>query len=390
MILENFPLKRLIGGALACMFIAFGFGLFLIFLIYNKEGPKPPFFREAKPVEKGALSFSLKVVDSLPELSFHKAKGDLSLREIPLRPGSLEKRPGLYVRLKKNGLIKRVQLPASVGLKVDLSGNLLFEEKSPYWAEIREEGGRYRACFFAKMDNKEPFLIEELSLVVEEVPFSEASGLAPSSPFHLLSEAKLLGRDLLKERFGVEVYRVEIGSVVWDLSPGDFLGFIEGDWRRVDSFDPEYLVEIKKKEGGSLYFEGWEGKEPLRLLISPALNSPFKPKTEELFGAVRIRSEKQVSCLIEKQCLVLKVGDWALKKEGKWKVLKKQLDREAVVRGDLVGDLFIFERIESKQGQKLAVGSFYNLSRTQMASIELPGGLQRKTTKEAKKRGKNR
>ena len=97
-----------------------------------------------------------------------------------------------------------------------------------------------------------------------------------------------------------------------------------------------------------------------------------KIKAEELFGSIRVRSDKQISCLLDKQCLIIKINDWVVKISDRWKILRKAEEKEAFLKGKLVGELFVLDQISNKQGQKSILGHMYNLARTQMTAVDLP------------------
>ena len=75
--------------------------------------------------------------------------------------------------------------------------------------------------------------------------------------------------------------------------------------------------------------------------------------------------------MMEKQCLILRASDWVLKTNGRWKVLRKKEEKEAYLGGKTLGELFLFEKIESKQGQKTVVGYLFNPEKSSMLPIEL-------------------
>ena len=127
-----------------------------------------------------------------------------------------------------------------------------------------------------------------------------------------------------------------------------------------------------------LILEGWDSNGHVRLNVPYAALPPSKIKAEDLFTSVRFRSEKQISCMMDKQCLVLKVSDWVLKTTSRWKVLRKQEEKDAYFRGELLGELFVFDQISQRQGQKLVLGRLFNPRRTQMEKIELAATGNRK------------
>jgi hypothetical protein len=93
--------------------------------------------------------------------------------------------------------------------------------------------------------------------------------------------------------------------------------------------------------------------------------------------------------MLEKHCMVLKAGDWVLKSANRWKILRKSQEREAYLNGKLAGELFVFDQIQSKQGQKMMHGRLFNSGRTQMIAIEMAAQSTRKAGERSARRGKS-
>ena len=139
------------------------------------------------------------------------------------------------------------------------------------------------------------------------------------------------------------------------------------------------VAHIQMYLGKALVLEGWDNDGHIRVSLNPASGPPFKMRGEELFSSIRMRSEKQISCMLEKQCMVLRTGDWVLKTGGRWKVLRKKEERDAYINGKLFGELFVFDQISQKQGQKMIQGKLFNPGRTQVIAIELSAQSVRKS-----------
>ena len=131
------------------------------------------------------------------------------------------------------------------------------------------------------------------------------------------------------------------------------------------------IARVVSADQKALVFEGWNLENYVRIALPLAQNAPLKVRGDEMFHSIRIRSERQISCMLEKQCLILRCGDWILKTDGRWKILKKSEEREAYQKGKLAGELFVFEKIDSKQGQKWIQGTLFNADKTQMAVIDM-------------------
>jgi hypothetical protein len=82
--------------------------------------------------------------------------------------------------------------------------------------------------------------------------------------------------------------------------------------------------------------------------------------------------------------MILKVGDWALKTGGRWKVLRKEEEKNAFLTGKLFGELFAFDQIGQKQGQKVIQGRLFNPGRTQVVAVELAAQSTQKRSRKGK------
>lgn len=220
----------------------------------------------------------------------------------------------------------------------------------------------------------------------QECPIQTAQEFAEGTPFRILAEGKWWGKDLFREKFGdgLSSERLEIGLVsqadLVELSEGEWLAWQDGHWQKYSCvLDGKIkpIARIQSVQGKSLYLEGWDKERHVRLCLNPALGPSVKIRGEDLFSSIRIRSEKQISCMLEKQCLILKIGDWVLKTNGRWRILRKKEERESYLNGILAGDLFVFEKIEMKQGQKSIQGQLFNTGRSQVFPIEMTAHIRK-------------
>ncbi len=83
-------------------------------------------------------------------------------------------------------------------------------------------------------------------------------------------------------------------------------------------------------------------------------------------------------CTAVKRCWAAVLGSIGRKGTSRWKVLRKQEEKDAYLQGKLVGEIFVFDRLESKGGQKVLQGHLFNLERSQVLPIEIAAGSQGK------------
>jgi hypothetical protein len=307
--------------------------------------------------------------------SFDEALGQLEWSYDPVRPDWVEEKKLLTLRMKGSKELKKIKIPERIFVAFDEAGVLRTENLlENFWIDIKDShfqfGAKAASGEIAQSDMM-PIFLQELSAR----PFHEA---AESSAFRALTDARFLGTDqfLLSLDPLNEVQRIEFGvkdkGEVLNLKKSDWLIFDQGSWKAGSLIDVKPDVPILRwvqKYGQYLELEGWDrdgSYHRFRWDLSP---SSFVKK-DDLFAQLKIRSEKQISCTIDQQYLILKPGDWALKVDQRWKVLRKKDEKDAFLQGQLIGELLFLERIEMKNGMKRAVGRLFSPTRTQVVSFE--------------------
>ncbi len=349
---------------------------------------------EAKEIHLGEkkinpVTFDLGLESKSSPFLIPNLEGEMTFSFDPPRPDGTLPRPQLWIRLKKAAQSKRVILPCRIDLQYGEGDKIFFSEgESLFWIDLSlTTGGQIEALVNISSDGSKVLQTGRFFASPQESPLRTAQEFSEGSPFRLLAEARWWGRDLFREKIGAGTFceRLEIGpsgtADLMEISEKDWIAWQDGHWYKTSSLNDAKIKPVAHIQsiGKTFVLEGWDQDHHIRISLNPAVAAPFKVKAEELFSSVRVRSEKQISCMLEKQCLILKIGDWVLKKGGRWKVLRKKEERDDFLNGELVGDLFVFEKIELKQGQKYIQGHFFNSGRSQMASIETAAHLMRKT-----------
>jgi len=305
------------------------------------------------------------------------------------RPDQTSIAPSVFVKIKKTGQFKRVVLPCNLYLEFIEGEKLRFSEgSSPFWLELNFSlSKKIEGKVFIETPAFEKMEAESFLALAQEPLIYDSHELREGSPFRLLSEAKWSGSDKFKEKYdnGALHQKIELSHSQWvDLKEGDWLVWTEDRWAKssLEAAALRPIARIKSVQSKSLVLEGWEGDQYIHLALNHS-NLPWKIKGEDLFNSIRIRSAKQISCMLEKQWLILKLGDWVLKNEGRWKILKKKEERDLYCAGKIFGELFVFEKIETKLGQKWIQGYLFSTDRSQMLWIDLPATIH------GLKKGKN-
>lgn len=366
-------------------------GLFaaLIFLsqLSWEQGPILPQKNKALEVkEVQKWNFTLGLSQKGPALPIPSLQDQLSFSFDPPRPVGEVQGGRVLVRLKKSGESKRVILPCRLDLAIKRDQLTLAGERTPFWVDLSlgEDGrieGRGKISGVGEEELEAGLFITK----GQEAPIQLPQEFPDRSPFRILGEAKWWGKDLFREEGGE---RLEVaGSDLIELREGEWLLWKNERWEK--GLAPEMngpIARIQSIGNKGLVLEGWDEEGHVRIGFSINPGPPFKAKGEDLFSAIRVRSEKQISCMLEKQCMVLKTGDWVLKTGGRWKVLRKKEERDAFLSGKLFGDLFCFEQISQKQGQKVIVGKLFNSGRTQVVHLEMGAHSARKSGERGVKR----
>jgi hypothetical protein len=344
------------------------------------------------------ISFSLSLNEKPPTIPLPQVVGEMTFSFDPPRPNGGAQTSTLFVRLKKSAQSKRVSLPSRLDLRYLDGDRLAFsEEISPFWIELslnqdkKIEGGVYIDAPPLGKAKAESF-----TAAAQEAPIQSPGEFPEKTPFRILGDARWCGHDAFGEKYegGGKSQRLEVGP-----SPSaEFLQLNVGEWiswngtKWVSGLSEKQgapIARIESVQGKALLLEGWDADTHVRLSIGQGTIAPLKIKPEELFNSIRVRSEKQISCMMDKQCLILRVGDWVLKSDGRWKILRKAEEKAGYTRGKAVGELFVFDKIDTKQGQKLIMGHLFNAEKTQILPVEMAAhSRSARGAKEAKGRTK--
>ncbi|MDE3045051.1 MAG: hypothetical protein KGJ02_00175 [Verrucomicrobiota bacterium] len=326
------------------------------------------------------------------------AREQISFSLDPPRPASSLKGSGLLVRLNESKQSKRVEVPVRLPIEFNKTGVLQFSSgDGRFWLDLRVGDARCaEAALVYETLTGDTTEQQIWPVVAQETPIQSAEEFPESSPFRELGEARWWGTDLFLEEYkgGEAIHRLEMGSggTFLDVSMNAWLVFKDHQWQSIAQIEEAQglpIARIKKATSHGLELEGWEASSHVCLRLPPTLSTPLKMRSEDFFAQLRVRSEKQISCMMDKQCLILKVGDWVLKTDQRWRILRKEEEKNAYVKGELTGDLFVFDCIETKGAVKNVCGHYFPAVRTQKATMECP--VQRRQGPGVHKgRGKNR
>lgn len=328
-----------------------------------------------EPLDFRWVGFSEERSFEIPEI-----RSELSCFSLPSRPGgNVEEK--IEICLKSSSQRKEVPLPSQEELAFNEAGLLVFS-KGGMLLSLKKQGKQLQAHLevcdpFLKKKQQQCFLLP----LQKRAPFSLGE-LPVGGPFQSLFQSRWMGRDLLMEKEPVQT--IEIGSFPnvkrLDLCAEDFLVFIEGEWqiaRDVEAWQGP-IARICSEETRSLILEGWDERGSYCWALNKNFLSKVGSRKETLLHSVRIRSLNQISCFIEKQPFVLRVGDWVIKEYDRWKSVK---DKEKIKQKMQSGELFILDRLEKQKNSYLVAGRVFSQDRCEMNLIEVSIPLKKKNQK---------
>ena len=255
-------------------------------------------------------------------------------------PFSLNDNGSNYMICLKPDQIRKIQLPTRLNIAFSPNGNLLFsQEPSGFWLDLKLEKNReIEFSLFFLTPEGQNICQDRWRSLPKEAPILTSNEMRKENPFFSLMDAKFYGSDLFAEKYGDSMSRqlVEINTAgfceLFQVTSKDWLVFKEGRWQIAPSWNESDLcpvAQIRQIQSDCLEFEGFDGSIGFRFKLPLISNLPLKLKTDELFTRLRVRSEKQISCMIEKQCFILRPDDWVLKSNGRWKILRKMEEKQS-------------------------------------------------------------
>lgn len=340
----------------------------------EKQLPKE---EELKPITGKNLSLlPLKIDLALPAI-----KEQLEVYSIEPRFDFSIKKIKFDLKFKNLNKIKKINEEDKLYLILKTDGTYDFsDEKTSIYIKLKQ------------VDNKnvKVFLEADLSdLNINEIkenisdsfihPINDLSlnsNLEDKYEFKVLMSSKWWGIDLLlniQNKNKDQKERLEIDGDILELDDKDTLIFKDGKWSLKTSTDnsSNYPIgRIININSQTIEFEAWDisGENKYRFSISPNPKVPFSAKLDQLISSVKKRTNTHVSLMIDKQRLILKERDMLIKKDNRWKLLKK----DAFLNEIKNEEIFYFEKIEERNSKKILIGYFFNSMRTDFQKVEIP------------------
>ena len=249
-------------------------------------------------------------------------------------------------------------------------GQIVFASQGPIQVRCQHVKKDQVVLEIASSYLSEPFSIElrkNDQLLEDFVGFPEE--------FSQLAKAKIYPQDLLRQSNLEHFHLMELpeASDAFFIEKGSWLGMRNGRWElRQEPGLIQARVESATDEGLSIQL--YDQKQGISKTIQiPFTFEPDLPfSSQELFKDIKLRGDDVVVCKIGKQNCLLKKGDWLIKNQSYWKMIKSSQDLERCIQMKTPGELFIFEGLEKKQNQLFFKGIMFTKMRTKSYLVEIP------------------
>jgi hypothetical protein len=213
-----------------------------------------------------------------------------------------------------------------------------------------------------------------------------------SPAFSTLLNAKAIGPDLLKQKLSrnekTAVQRLEVkGDKALYVKERDLLHYKNGRWQFLKESDTDKYpaAMVKSITDHSIELEGWEDTKHYQFQIFPTSSTNIRRSAKDMLSSIRLCTRKKISFLAGNQHLMLREGDFLVRKNGKWRILKKPNIEKFESYGVDSDDFFVFEKLETNHDEKIVKGFIFNHLRNKVENVSIPITF---STKKKNKRSK--
>lgn len=240
-------------------------------------------------------------------------------------------------------------------------------------------------------------LTDEENEAVQETPFLIESAqdnlsLEQEEWLESLRSANFWSKDLFLELYGSrdpggagETFKIAIGSGagrhIIQAGQGGYLVFQNGCWAPapLDAAADKPLAQVLGLNAQGLWVRVWDvsGFMSAVISLSSAPPAPISSKIEADFLSPRLRNSAEVTCLLGQRRIVLKPGDWWIKRENRrWQCLKRINEIDDFLAFKSEGEIFVVDTLEKHQGRSMLKGRLFDKTRqfTQIVSLPVAEG----------------
>lgn len=352
----------------------------------TKKEKETPF--DLTSIGRGALSLSSEIHSfQFPDLS-----RDVLFLAKNTRPDATVDQMQLDVGLRGNPMPKRVVPHQRLYLSYDEKQLNFSKEPTPLWVEpmLNHYGDLWLKMGIELTNSEGQKLLNEVREFKVATNWKTKKPQEVSDPelkqgIHTVEQGKWWGPDKLFEEYGGEEYqkftgyqRFEIekpqGKEILFLHEGEIFIWKEGQWVPTDQPQGYPMAKVTQVTPYKLEWCFWdrEGMESVELSFKREKESSIVPRIEDVFTKLRKRTSSRISCRIDNRAKILKEGDWLVHTSTGWHTVKHFYEVEALLNLEILGDLFIFDGIQTVDGKEIFTGSLFNPMRTEMKPIRLP------------------
>jgi hypothetical protein len=311
-------------------------------------------------------------------LSIPNLKNEFSLNVIPVAPNqksSLKR----YELVLKSAVQKREIIN---GKKIYLSSNehafVFSEKKTSFWIvpNITDVNAAQIDVFLYIDDRRIVDGEARFALRANDNVIKDVSQIQKSKPFQKLLSCRLIGKDLLNSKSSL--FRIDLqDDGLLNIQANDLLLFKDGKWqissKKDQNLEDLSLAYVRSINDGVVEFEGWENHKKYYFAVQSDVIAPMiTRKISDLLINLRLSTNNKISFYLDKKLLFLKIGDWLVRKKGKWQVIKNPDPEKFLSYNIDRDDFFILEEIFDKNKIKTISGSIYNYLRTKKLLVSVP------------------
>jgi len=314
------------------------------------------------------------------DVSMNSIKDEIDVQVLEKRPDIKTKEEKFEVKFKKSLKTLKAIEGEKFFVKIGNSGNFEFSDiKTPLVISLKPvDKNNVKIVietdledFIEDMQSKTNFFI------LKTTDFVTVKDINAIDELKILSSSKWFSKDELqkfyKTKNDIEAKeRLEIDGKIVHLNHDDVLIFKDGIWQKTKSLENTQnysIAKIKSVDNKILEIEAWDKNSNKYIFAVPhVIKQGFSIRADQFVTNVRKRTITHLSCQIEKQRVILKEKDILIKKEGRWRLLKKDIDFDEIKNEEL----FYFDKIESKNNKNFFVGYLFNPMRTNYLKIEVP------------------
>lgn len=355
---------------------------FLLGIIFSKEIEVPDIDFSKKPTSEnndnkiilGNL-FHLSKFDL--DVSFSSIKDEIEITLIEPRFDTLNKTNLFEISLKNKNSFKKVTENEKIYLLTKKDGAFEFSDQiTPFFIYFNLIDTRnIKMTIEVKLDEMNLFEKNEnvsqifVLPILDRMPSKEhISDISLKALF----DAKWFGIDqFLKIVNNDERQRIEILGNTVLIQENDLLIFKAGRWIKLTSEDTKNfpIAKIKIIDSKTLRIDAWDINSENKVSCQISLDSKdIVGSKTDLITSLKKRTHLHLSCLLDKQRIILKEKDIFIKKDGRWKLIRKGINFDDLK----FDDLFYFQKIESKNDTSNLIGYFFNSTRTSFQKVEIP------------------